>query len=185
LLLEKFKDLAGQLPSLKVLGCGGSLLTREDYFRIKSAFNTELLHGYGLTEFTPVSRNSRGEAKAGTVGPLSEDIQCKIIPEDENGAGEILIKTRHMFRGYYKNPKITKEAFEGDWFKTGDIGKIMDDHLVFVREKKRTRNANGNMIDLKELDRIAHMIDKKNRSDLRTSLKDEIAAYKIPFIDLK
>jgi len=185
LLLEKFKDLAGKLPSLKVLGCGGSLLTREDYYRIKNAFNTDLLHGYGLTEFTPVSRNKRGEAKAGTVGPLSENIECKIIPEDGNEAGEILIKTSHMFRGYYKNPKVTKEAFEGDWFKTGDIGKIRDGNLIFVREKKRTRNVNGNMVDLEELDRIAHMINKKDQSDLKTSLKNEIATYKIPFIDLK
>ena len=185
LLLEKFKDLAGKLPSLKVLGCGGSLLTREDYYLIKSAFNTDLLHGYGLTEFTPVSRNKRGEAKAGTVGPLCENIECKIVPEDENDEGEILLKTEHMFRGYYKNTKVTKEAFEGGWFKTGDIGKIRDGHLVFVREKKRTRNANGNMVDLEELDRIVNLIDKKNQSDLRISLKNKIAAYKIPFIDLK
>jgi long-chain acyl-CoA synthetase len=185
LLLEKFKDTAGQLPSLKVFVCGGSLLTHEDYDRIKRAFNIDLLHGYGLTEFTPVSRNKRGEARAGTVGPLCENVECKIIPEEKNGAGEILIKTRHMFRGYYKNPKATKEAFEGDWFKTGDIGKIKDGHLIFIREKKRTRNVNGNMVDLKELDRITQMIDKKDQSDLRTSLKNEVATYKIPFIDLK
>jgi long-chain acyl-CoA synthetase len=185
LLWEKFKDLAGKLPSLKVFGSGGSLLTREAYSQIKNAFSIDLLHGYGLTEFTPVSRNMRGEARAGTVGPLCEGVECKIKSEEENNAGEILLKTDFMFRGYYKNPKVTQEAFEGDWFKTGDIGRIDDDHLVFVREKKRTRNVNGNMVDFEELDRIMNSIDKNDPSDLKTSLKNVIAAYKIPLIDLK
>jgi long-chain acyl-CoA synthetase len=185
LLLEKFKDIAGKLKSLKVFVCGGSLLMREDYYRIKNAYNIDLLHGYGLTEFTPVSRNMRGEARADTVGPLCEGVECKIKSEDENNAGEILIKTDFMFQGYYKNPKVTQEAFEGDWFKTGDIGKIEDGHLVFIREKKRTKNVNGNMLDLEELDRIMNSIDLKNQSDLRSSLTNLIAAYKIPFVDLK
>jgi long-chain acyl-CoA synthetase len=185
LLLEKFRDTAGKLSSLKVFVCGGSMLSREDYSRIKNAFDIDLLHGYGLTEFTPVSRNKRGEARAGTVGPPCEDVQCKIVTEDENNEGEILIKTSHLFRGYYKNPKVTREAFEGDWFKTGDIGKIEDGHLVFIQEKKRTRNVNGNMVDLEELDRIVDLFGRKNPDDLRTSLKNEMAAYKIPFIDLK
>jgi long-chain acyl-CoA synthetase len=176
LLLEKFRDTAGKLQSLKVFVCGGSLLTREDYYRIKKTFDIDLLHGYGLTEFTPASRNMRGEARASTVGPLCENIECKIISEDENNAGEILLKTEFMFRGYYKNPKVTKEAFEEDWFKTGDIGRMEDGHLIFEKEKKKTRKVNGNMVDLKELERIIN---------LKITLKNKIAIYKIPFINPK
>jgi long-chain acyl-CoA synthetase len=185
LLLEKFIDLAGKLQSLKVFVCGGSLLSCEDYYRIKKAFNIDLLHGYGLTEFTPISRNIRGEARAGTVGPLCENIECKIISNDKNNAGEILIKTDKMFRGYYKNPKVTKEAFEGDWFKTGDIGRMEDGHLIFEREKKRTRKVNGNMVDLEELERIIKTNDGKNQINLKTTLKNKIATYKIPYINPK
>ncbi len=176
LLLEKFRDTAGKLQSLKVFVCGGSSLSREDYYRIKNAFDIDLLHGYGLTEFTPASRNMRGEARASTVGPLCENIECKIISEDENNAGEILLKTDNMFRGYYKNPKVTKEAFEEGWFKTGDIGRIEDGHLIFEKEMKRTRKVNGNMVDLEELERIIN---------LKITLKNKIAIYKIPFINPK
>ena len=139
-LFEKSKDKAEKLTSLKVLVCGGSTLSREDYFRIKDAFRADLLHGYGLTEFTPVSRNMRGEARAGTVGPLCENVDCRINSEENNGSGEILVKTDHMFRGYYKNPEVTQEAFSGEWFKTGDIGRMEDGHLIFEKEKKRTRH---------------------------------------------
>jgi long-chain acyl-CoA synthetase len=182
LLLEKFRDMAGKLPSLKVFGCGSSSLTREDFYRIKKAFHIDLLHGYGLTEFTPVSRNIRGEARAGTVGPLCENVECMISSNDKNKAGEILIKTDNMFRGYYKNPQVTKEAFEGDWFKTGDIGRMEDGHLIFEKEKKKTRKVNGNMVDLEELERIINLNGKKNQTNLKTTLKNRIAAYKIPCI---
>lgn len=174
LLLAKVKDKAEKLQSLKVFVCGGSTLSRKDYYRIKKAFNIDLLHGYGLTEFTPVSRNIRGEARAGTVGPLCENIECKIISKDKNKAGEILLKTDNMFRGYHKNQKATNEAFEGNWFKTGDVGRIENGHLIFEKEKKKTRKVNGNMVDLKELERIA---------DLKTTLKNKIAIYKIPLIN--
>jgi len=185
LLLEKFKDIAGKLQSLKVFVCGGSSLSREEYYRIKKAFNIDILHGYGLTEFTPASRNIRGEARAGTVGPLCENVECKIVSEDKNKAGEILLKTDNMFRGYYKNPKVTKEAFEEDWFKTGDIGRMEDGHLIFEKEKKKTRKVNGNMVDLEELERIIKLNNKKNQTNLKTTLKNKIALYKIPYINPK
>ncbi len=185
LLLEKFKNMAGKLLSLKVFVCGGSSLSSEDYYRIKKAFNIDLLHGYGLTEFTPASRNIRGKARAGTVGPLCENVECRIVSKNKNKAGEILLKTGNMFRGYYKNPEITEEAFEGDWFKTGDIGKIEDAHLIFEKEKKKTRKVNGNMVDLEELERIINLNDRKNQTDFKTILKNKIAIYKIPYINPK
>lgn len=185
LLLEKFRDIAGKLLSLKVFVSGGSSLFPEDYDRIKEAFSVDLLHGYGLTEFTPVSRNMRGEARAATVGPLCDGVECRINSKDENTAGEILVKTDSMFRGYYRYPQITQEAFDGEWFKTGDIGKIVDGHLIFEKEKKQTRKVNGNMVDLEELERVLNLVDKNNPSDRRAFLKDKIAAYKIPFIDRK
>ena len=182
LLLERFKDTAGKLPSLKVFVSGGSSLSPEDYYRIKEAFSIDLLHGYGLTEFTPASRNMRGEARAGTVGPLCEGVECRISSKDKNKAGEILLKTANMFRGYYKYPEITQEAFDGDWFKTGDIGKIADGHLIFEYEKKATRKVNGNMVDLKELDGIVGLYAEKDRSSLKTTLRNKLASYKLSCI---
>ncbi len=176
LLLEKFKDLTRELPSLKVFVCGGSSLSRENYYRIKKAFDIDLLHGYGLTEFTPVSRNIRGQARAGTVGPLCENVECKIVSDANNQTGEILLKTDDMFRGYYRNPSVTEEAFEGAWFKTGDLGRMEDGHLIFEKEKKKTRKVNGNMVDLEELERI---------TGSKTALKNKIAQYKIPYIITK
>jgi feruloyl-CoA synthase len=58
-----------------------------------------------------------------------------------------------MTKEYYLRPGETNEAFDGDWFKTGDIGKMENGHLIFVREKKKTRKIKGNMVDLEEVRR--------------------------------
>ena len=56
-----------------------------------------------------------------------------------------------MTKSYYRKNKETLEAFKDDWFQTGDIGRIENDHLLFIKEKKNTRKLKGNMIDLEEV----------------------------------
>ena len=150
-LLFNCREESSDLSSLKAFVSGGSTLTKEKYQTIKEAFNIELLHGYGLTEFTPVSRNMRRQAKAGTIGPFCDGIDYKISSADIEGHGEILIKNPNMTKSYYKRNKETQEAFQDDWFKTGDIGRIAGDHLLFIKEMKNTRKLKGNMIDLEEV----------------------------------
>lgn len=205
-LLFNCREESVDLSSLKAFVSGGSRLTKENYQKVKQAFNIELLHGYGLTEFTPVSRNIREQAKAGTIGPFCDGIEYKISAADINGQGEILIKNPYMTKAYYRRNKETQETFKNDWFKTGDIGRIQNDHLIFVKEKKNTRKLKGNMIDLQEVKKALLMypgikeaiIDFKDNTlaagiimDTDNDMKDEqikikqflskiTAAYKIP-----
>ncbi|MFO7884922.1 MAG: class I adenylate-forming enzyme family protein [Desulfobacteraceae bacterium] len=205
-LLLNCREESADLSALKVFVSGGSRLTQENYQKIKQAFGIELLHGYGLTEFTPVSRNIRKQAKAGTIGPVCDGIDYRISSADMNGHGEILIKNPNMAKSYYRRNQETKDTFQGDWFKTGDIGKIENDHLIFLKEKKNTRKFKGNMIDLQEVKKAILMypgikdgiIDFKENTlsagiimDTDNDMKDEyirikqflsemIAAYKIP-----
>lgn len=30
-------------------------------------------------------------------------------------------------KGYYKNPKVTADSIDGDWYKTGDLGYYDED----------------------------------------------------------
>ena len=58
-----------------------------------------------------------------------------------------------MFRGYYHREAETREAFKNGWFSTGDLGRFDGDHLVFIREKKKTCKVNGSLVDLEEVRR--------------------------------
>jgi long-chain acyl-CoA synthetase len=153
LLLSRFQDSITEPPSLRTLICGGSALSAEDFHRIRLSAGAELLHGYGLTELAPVSRNMRGQARAGTVGPVCWGIECRIASPDSSGSGEILLRSPYAFKGYLRRPRETAEAFAQGWFQTGDIGRMDGGHLEFCRERKRTCKVNGNLVDLEEVRR--------------------------------
>lgn len=60
----------------------------------------------------------------GNVHKMPE-IEIIIGNPDENGIGEVLVKSELMMKGYFRQPELTKEAFdENGYFKTGDAGYI-------------------------------------------------------------
>ena len=60
-------------------------------------------------------------------------IEIVIGNPDENGVGEVLVKSELMMKGYFRQPELTKEAFdENGYFKTGDAGYIDKKGLLHV-----------------------------------------------------
>jgi len=132
-LFLKLNNNTNDLSTMKAFLSGGSVLPKKNYAKLMETFNVDLIHGYGLTEFTPVSRNIRGQVRPGTIGLVCDGLEHKISLPNKNGEGEIWIKTPNMTKSYYKKRMETEEAFEDDWFKTGDIGRMEEDHLIFIR----------------------------------------------------
>jgi long-subunit acyl-CoA synthetase (AMP-forming) len=210
-LLLRLKEESAHLGCLRAFVSGGTVLTAEEHAEICEGFGVEVLHGYGLTECTPVSRNIRGQARGGTIGPICDGIDCRIAAPSPAGLGEILIKTPFMAKGYLDRERETREAFDGEWFKTGDRGCFRDGHLVFAEEMKNTRKINGNMIDLEEVrkailldDQIARVdihyannslrarcrVDRKvepagKARELSVNLRELLAAYKSPRVSVE
>lgn len=93
-----------------------------------------ILEGYGLTETSPViSVNSFGRIKIGTVGHVLDNLDVK-IQED----GEITVKGPSVFKGYFKNEEMTKDAFTAEgYFRTGDIGHIDDEGYLHITDRKK------------------------------------------------
>lgn len=103
--------------------------------RIFTAAGLTIMEGYGLTETSPVISVNRYEEENrmfGTVGPLIDNVEVKIAED-----GEILCKGPNIMLGYYKKPEETAEVMEGDWFKTGDIGTMVDGKFLKITDRKK------------------------------------------------
>lgn len=71
--------------------------------------------------------------KVGTVGPVLPGTTVKISDEDE-----ILAKGVGVFKGYWRNEELTKEAFTADgFFRTGDLGLIDADGYIKITGRKK------------------------------------------------
>ncbi|GGA66478.1 AMP-dependent synthetase/ligase [Ornithinibacillus halotolerans] len=131
LVYKKVKEkLGGRLRGL--VSGGGTL--NPDIARFFWSLDMPILEGYGLTETAPViTLNPMVRSKVGTVGKVLPNLEVKLAED-----GEVLVKGPSVMNGYFKNEQATAEAFEGDWFKTGDIGAWDEEgYLKIIDRKKR------------------------------------------------
>ena len=123
-----------KLNKLKYIGCGSSTLPREIQEKFYKQFKLNLSNLYGLSETGPTHFDNplNKRWRPGFIGkPLSVN-KCKISKD-----GEILLKGKNIFIGYYKNMRLYNKVFENGWFKTGDLGKkISKDLFQFIDRKK-------------------------------------------------
>ena len=88
---------------------------------------------YGMTESTVITHaNVPGHVKLGSVGRALSIVEDRIADD-----GEILVRSKVVFQGYYKNPQATAETVIDGWLQTGDIGKKDEDGCVHILDRKK------------------------------------------------
>jgi long-chain acyl-CoA synthetase len=143
LVFSKWRQALG--GHVRIAGCGGaSLQSRLE--RIFWAAGIKIINMYGLTETSPIitiNGTEKGKVRLGSVGKVIEGVEVKIADD-----GEILCKGPNVTPGYFKDPELTKQAFDKDgWFHTGDIGHIEDGFLMVTDRKKEIfKLSNGKFI---------------------------------------
>jgi fatty-acyl-CoA synthase len=114
----------------------------------------EILIGYGETEASPLthltSAGDSPERRVATVGRNLPHQEVKVI-EVESGAtvplgedGEICFRGYHVMKGYYGDPKATRDVIdENGWLHSGDIGHMDDEGYVSITGRRKEMIIRG------------------------------------------
>ena len=120
------------------------------------------LQGYGLTETAPIAALTPDyKPMVGSAGKAVVQAQIKVDNPNENGEGEIMIKSPTLMLGYYEDEEATREAIEPDgYFHSGDIGYINEEGFIYItgRSKNVIVTQNGKNIYPEEIEMLLDKI---------------------------
>ncbi len=118
----------------------------------------KLTHVYGLTEVygpasvcaeqpgwdvLPADERANLKRRQGVPYHLQEAVTVidpetmQEVPRDGETIGEVMFRGNIVMKGYLKNEKATKEAFEGGWFHTGDLGVLDAAGYVTIKDRSK------------------------------------------------
>jgi fatty-acyl-CoA synthase len=156
------------LSSLRWL-IGGGERTPEDRIRqFGSLFpKARYIDAYGLTETCSgdtFMEAGREIEKIGSTGRALAHVQIEVrddegrrLPAEE--IGEICVRGPKVTKGYLKDPAKTRESFQGDWFRTGDVGYLDGEGFLFLTDRKKDMIiSGGENIASSEVERVLYLL---------------------------
>ena len=151
-LLEHPEASKHDLTSLNSIAFGGAAAAPELYRRLRDSLpNAAPSTGYGITETSATVAAfggpdyGRHPDAAGAPLPVCE---FRFVDADGHdvapGAlGEIWVRGPGVVRGYWNNPDATANAFHDGWFRTGDIGRMDEEGLVYIVDRLKDMIIRG------------------------------------------
>lgn len=145
---ETFKK--HDFPDVRVFLSGGAPCPVTVYEQFENK-GLPFKEGYGLSEAGPnnfVIDVRVAKVKRGSVGKSMQFVDTLIVTKDHQPAligevGELWIRGRHVFRGYWRNDKETAATMQNEWLKTGDLAKIDADGDTYIVGRKKDMIVTG------------------------------------------
>jgi 4-coumarate--CoA ligase len=163
------------LSSLEQVGCGAAPLSADTAKEVEHLLPRKdiiVRQGWGMTELTctAMTWDANRQERGASVGELMPNCQAKIMELDAkteitkaNAPGELWISGPTVMKGYWKNPKATKETVVLDadgtrWLRTGDIGYVTNYEaggLFYIVDRlKELIKVKGNQVAPAELEAL-------------------------------
>ncbi|SDU87886.1 acyl-CoA synthetase [Pseudomonas sihuiensis] len=157
------------LSSLKYALCGAAPMPVELIRQFEAKTGLTLLEGYGLTEGTcgSCANPPAGERRPGSIGlpmPYCE-VRIKVLDEqgrylrdaEQDEIGNLCIRGATVFRGYLQASKNAGIWVDGDWFNTGDLGRVdADGYIWLTGRSKDLIIRGGHNIDPQMIEEALH-----------------------------
>lgn len=115
------------------------------------------LQGYGMTECAALAALNCDEYYCdGAAGLPFPGTMLDIYNEQPDGSGEIRYRGENVMLGYLGDPEHTAQALRGDWYYTGDIGRIDENGFLHVMGRRANciETVSGQLICPEALERL-------------------------------
>ncbi len=131
LIFSKVKAAIG-LSRARVCVSGAAPISKE-VLSFFTSLDVIVLEVYGQSEDCgPTSFNKPGDVRLGSVGKPFPGDEVRIADD-----GEIMIRGKNVFLGYYKDDKATAETLVDGWLASGDLGSFDSDGYLHITGRKK------------------------------------------------
>jgi acyl carrier protein len=115
---------------------------------------------YTQKKAIPVNPESPGAEAIASCGYPYPGVELAIVDQEwkrlaDREVGEIIIRSDTLFDGYYLTPQDAEDSFRDGWFRTGDIGYMIDGELFVCDRKKDLIIVGGRNIHPQAIENIA------------------------------
>jgi thioesterase domain-containing protein/acyl carrier protein len=193
-----------KFPHLRLIALGGEPVYKRDVDLYKKHFSDNCLLCVRLAGTEPrvvcsyfLDQTAQIETHTIPVGYAVEDKEILLL--DVNGKevavnqiGEITIKSRYLAVGYWRNPELTRAAFqpspqggEERIYRTGDLGRMRADGcLEHLGRKDSQVKIRGHRVEVGEVEMA--LLDLTEVKEVAVSVKEDrtgrkyLAAYFVP-----
>lgn len=160
MILQEPEFDAYDLSKFRLIFYGSSPMAAEWVQRCIERFaGTEIQQGYGLTETSPILTtldpiDHSQAVKTGNTDILRAagrpvaGVDLRIVDDDGNPVapgdpGEVAVRGPNVTSGYLNRPDINETAFRDGWFFTGDFGRVDENGLLFLLDRKKDMVITG------------------------------------------
>ncbi len=147
------------LSCLRLATSAGEALPFKLHKRWLSTFNVELLDGLGSSEMSHIFLSNRSGAVApGTLGKVVPGFDIKLCDDKgievvDNEIGRLWVRGESRAIGYWQQAKETVQAFQGEWYVSGDMLRLRSDgNYVYCGRVDSMLKINGKWLAPPELE---------------------------------
>lgn len=148
---SQLKQIAAELAqgeydiaSLRCIVSSSALLEDTVKAELLQRFSCDFHECYGASEIAIATNldSQAARSKLQSVGKAAPGVELRILGEGDvelppGQAGEIVCKTSMLFGGYFQLPELSKAAMYGEYFRTGDIGRLDEDGFLYFLGRKK------------------------------------------------
>lgn len=152
-----FKDVLKELGGeLRMVVSGASALDAA-VIRGWSELGVEVVQGYGMTESAPVIAGENLFTRSpGSIGLGLPGMDVELDAPNEEGVGEIIVRSPSVMMGYYEEPEETAKVLQDGWLHTGDLAYLDKKGCIHIcgRSKNVIVLKNGKNVYPEEIETI-------------------------------